>query len=158
MPWFSMTATYLWREGDVNIRKYERRITICSAPDEETATENLLREAKEYPLEGIELLDDFYIQEIDTPPCTEPVEVAHEMSLGIDPVSGKVIEPDEFQRTQFGCSRIEDCDTLGIEHSWYNHDGEQSACHNCKIIRKGRLWPKLNPTKQKAEQDGAPDS
>lgn len=140
MPWFSMTAIYLWREGGGSIRKYERRITICSASNEESATERLLKEAQEYPLEGIEFLNDYTILEIDDPPSDEPVEVASELSLGIDPASGKVIESEEFLLTQFECSRIEDCESLGIEHSWHNLDGERSACYNCNVVRAGRLW------------------
>ena len=141
MPWFSMTSNYLWREGDTIIRKYERRVTICCAPDEDSAKTILRKEAEDYPLEGIELLDDYFIQEIDDAPGTEPIEVAHEMSLGINPTTGEVIEPDEFQKRQFGCARIEDCEAIGIDHSWYNHDGERSACHNCNVIREGKLYP-----------------
>ena len=141
MPWFSMTTVYLWREVGTGIRKYERRITICRAKNEEDATERLLSEAKEYPLDGIEFLGDYTIQEIDAPPSDEPIEVAHEMSLGIDPESGRPIPPDVFLRKIWDCSRIMDCEALGIEHSWYNHDGERSACHNCEVIRDGKLWP-----------------
>ena len=135
-----MTAVYLWREGRSCIRKYERRITICRATDELEATERLLREAKQYPIDVIEFLDDYKIQEIDAPPSDKPIEVAHEMSLGINPKSGRPIPPEVFLSKIWECSRIRDCEALGIDHSWYNHDGERSACHNCEVIREGKLW------------------
>jgi hypothetical protein len=34
----------------------------------------------------------------------------------------------------------EDCEKVGGEHEWYNHDGERSACYHCRVVRAGRLW------------------
>lgn len=146
MPWYTMTAIYLWNEEENSIRKYERRTTICKASDKEDATERLLRESKDYPIDGIEFLGEYCIQEIDDPMGDEPVEVAHEMSLGMDPITGQTITPDEFLRTKWGCARIEDCEIFGIKHSWYNYDGERSSCYNCRVIRVGRLWQNSEPT------------
>ena len=147
-----MSAVYLWKEGGKGIRKYERRTTICSAHDEQAARERLLEEARVYSVDGIEFLGEYLIQEIDDPPGDEPVEVAHEMTLGIDPSSGQTIDPDEFLRTKWDCARIENCESLGIEHSWYNQDGKRSACHNCEVVREGQLWPGADSTIEEAEQ------
>ena len=141
-----MTAVYLWKERGSAIRKYERRTTLCRAPDEPAAVEKLLAEAKEYAVEGIEFLGDYVLQDLSRPPGGAPVEVAHELSLGIDPVSGRKIEPLEYLESKWNRSRIKDCEVLGIEHSWYNQDGEHSACHNCEVIRKGMLWRSANTT------------
>lgn len=135
-----MSAVYLWREGGNCARKYERRITICSASDLDSAEETLVSEAKEYSTDSIEYLDHYYISEIDEPPGSTPVEVSSELSMGIYPKSGGNIEPETFIEKYWQFSRIEDCEAIGINHSWHNKDGEHSACHNCKVIRRGRLW------------------
>ena len=142
MPWFSMISVYLWREGSTEVRKYERRITVCRAESKEDALKKLREEAVEYAGDQFELLDDYLTQEIDEPPGEEPVEVSHEMTIGINSKSGAVIEPEEFLRDHWDCSRVEDCEAFRIEHSWYNLDGENSACHNCEIVREGRFWEK----------------
>lgn len=149
-----MTAVFLWREAGDGIRKFERRTTICSAPDEKTATERLLREAKDYASDGIEFLGEYLIQEMNFPPGDQPEEVAHEMSLGIDPSSGELIDPEVFLNTKWDCDRIENCEGLGIVHSWYNKDGKRSACHNCNVVREGQLWPGENAPNREAEQGG----
>lgn len=33
-----------------------------------------------------------------------------------------------------------DCEKVGGWHRWYNHDGENSACYHCRVVRSGRLW------------------
>src|ERR1700678_3416355 len=33
-----------------------------------------------------------------------------------------------------------DCEGKGAEHCWYNHDGENSACYCCSVVRPGQLW------------------
>jgi hypothetical protein len=33
-----------------------------------------------------------------------------------------------------------DCDAVGAQHRWYNHDDASSGCYYCKVIREGRLW------------------
>ena len=149
-----MTAIFHWEQMGSTLPKFERRTTICSAPDEARAVERLLAEAKDYPVsEHIKFLGDYFIQEIDEPPSDEPVEVAHEMSIGVDPISGKVIEPDEFLEHHWDRSRIESCDALGFEHVWHNRDGERSACYNCDEVREGRLWE--TDTESKVAEQGA---
>ena len=141
MPWYSMTAIYHWEQMGSTLPKFERRTTICSVPDEARAIERLLAEAKDYPTSGhIKFLGDYFIQGIDDPPSDEPIEVAHEMSIGVDPNSGRIIEAEEFLEHHWGRSRIESCDTLGFEHVWHNLDGKSSACYNCEEVREGRLW------------------
>ena len=140
MAWYSMTAIYHWEVTGTTLPKFERRTTICSAFDEQRAEVALMKEAEEYQSDHITLLDDYTIQEILGPPCAAPVEVAHEMIIGVDPDSGTAIKPDEFLRQQRKVSSIKSCDTLGREHSWYNKDGVSSACYNCDVVREGRLW------------------
>jgi hypothetical protein len=112
-----MTAIYHWERVGDTLPKYERRTTICSAADEEAATEALLCEAKEYPAyEHIVFLDDYCIEEIDEPSSDEPIEVASELTIGVDPASGATIEPDQFLEQYWCVSRIESCDALGFRH------------------------------------------
>jgi hypothetical protein len=33
-----------------------------------------------------------------------------------------------------------DCERVGGTQAWYNHDGENSACNHCKVVRPGHLW------------------
>lgn len=155
MNWYSMTAIYLWRESGDFARKYETRTTICQAPDDGTAEEKLLKEGKEYCTGGFEFLGKYNIQRISETPGAAPVEVASSMVMGIDPTTGDVIDEEEFIRTRWN-DRIEDCETLGLAHSWHNKDGERSACHNCRIVREGQLWrvPEPADVDEKIEKGG----
>ena len=153
-----MTAIYHWEQMGSSLPKFERRTTVCSAPDEERAIERLLAEAKEYPTnEHIKFLGDYTIQEIDEPPSERPVEVAHEMTIGVDPDSGGIIEPERFLQQCWQRSRMESCDEAGFEHVWHNRDGETSACYNCEVVREGRMWETDTETKR-AEQDVDPNA
>ncbi len=154
MPWYSMTAIYHWeRIGDA-LPKYERRTTICSAADEEAATEAFQREAKEYTTsEHIVFLDDYCIEEIDEPPGEEPVEVAYELTIGVDLTSGAIIEPDQFLEYYWCASEIKSCDMLGFKHVWYNINNLTSGCYNCKVVREGRLWEQSPKTNEETQHD-----
>ena len=144
-----MTAVYHWdRMGDT-LPKYERRTTICSAVDEEAATEVLLREAREYPDgEQIVFLEEYDIELIGEELSEEPIEVAFEMTIGVDPTSGATIEPDRFLEQYWFASKIESCDVLGFKHIWNNIDNLTSGCYNCKVVRKGRLWEQSPETEK----------
>jgi hypothetical protein len=136
-----MTAIYHWEHMGCTLPKFERRTTICSASDVEQATERLLMEAKAYGAgQNIKFLGDYLIQKIDDPLGEEPVEVAHELTIGVDPESGAIIEPHEFLQQYWDRSQIESCDVLGFQHVWYNRDDVNSACYNCEVVREGRLW------------------
>lgn len=137
--WYSMTAVYHWEAEASRLPKFERRITICSGASEEEAEAALMKEAEEYQTDTIKLLDNYTTQKIDETPSMEPIEVAHEMGVGIDTNSGNPIAPGEFM-SHFNVSRIESCDLLGLDHCWFNQDGENSGCCNCKEVRQGRLW------------------
>jgi hypothetical protein len=141
MPWYSMTAIFHWKQDGDTLPKYERRVTICSAPDEEAATKSLLREAREYPaFDNIVFLDDYCIQEIDEPPSEEPIEVASELTIGVDLATGFAVEPCEFLERNWHASKIESCEDFGFRHVWHNLDNLTSGCYNCKVVREGRLW------------------
>jgi len=101
-----MTAIYHWEATGTTLPKFERRTTICSAPDEQSAEAALLKEAEEYQSDHIKLLDDYTTQEINEPPGAEPVEVAYEMTIGVNPDSGSIIEPNEFIRRHWSVSKI----------------------------------------------------
>ena len=154
MPWYSMTAIYHWEATGSTLPKFERRTTICSASDEQSAESKLMKEAEEYQNEHIKILDNYTTQEIDSPPSEEPIEVAHEMTIGVDPDSGAAIEPTDFIRRHWNVSRITSCDQFGFEHSWHNRDGATSACYNCDEVREGQLW-KTSTNTESAEQDAA---
>lgn len=146
-----MTAIYHWEATGSTLPKFERRTTICSASDEQSAEAVLMKEAEEYQSEHIKILDNYLTQEIDSPPSEEPIEVAHEMTIGVDLDSGAVIEPSDFIRCHWNVSRITSCDKFGLEHSWHNRDGATSACYNCEEVREGQLW-KSSTEAEPAEQ------
>jgi hypothetical protein len=153
MPWYSMTAIFHWECIGETLPKFERRVTICCAADEEAATEALLREAKEYPTsENIVFLDDYCIEEIDERPSRVPIEVAHELTIGVDLTTGAIIDPGQFLEQHWCASRIESCDTLGFQHVWHNIDNLTSGCYNCKVVREGQLWKRAPDPKEEAEQ------
>ena len=33
-----------------------------------------------------------------------------------------------------------DCEQVGAEHHWYNHDDARSSCYHCNVVRPGQLW------------------
>lgn len=37
---------------------------------------------------------------------------------------------------------LEDCESVGKQHRWYNLDSVSSACYNCRTARPGQLWRK----------------
>lgn len=136
-----MTAIFHWERMGNTLPKFERRVTICLAADQEAATETLLREAREYPTtDHIVFLGDYSIEELDDRPSKVPIEVAHELTIGVDLTTGVTIDPDQFLAQHWCASRIESCDTLGFQHVWYNIDNLTSGCYNCKVVREGRLW------------------
>jgi|GEM_PF-2795148 len=148
-----MTAIFHWERIGDTLPKFERRVTICSAADEETATDALLREAEEYPTsEHIVFLGEYCIEEIDEPPSGVPIEVAHELTIGVDPKTGATIEPHQFLDQYWYASRIESCDTFGFQHVWHNIDNLTSGCYNCKVVREGRLWEQDPEAKEEPEQ------
>ena len=132
-----MTAVYHWRAEGASLSKFERRTTLCSALNEENAEALLLEEAESYETSLIKMLDDYVIRQIDGRPGSEPVEVASEIELGVELDSGQEITPDDFIRKHWNVSRIKSCDSIGVEHSWYNKDGATSACYNCEQVREG---------------------
>ena len=158
MPWYSMTAVYHWEQMGSTLPKFERRTTICSAKDEEEATGILLTEAQDYPTsEHIVFLGEYTIQELDEEPSREPVEVAHELNIGVEPNFGTIIGPERFLDAFWDASRIEDCEALGLHHVWHNRDNKTSGCYNCRKIELGRLWEDQDGPKP-AEQDVPPKS
>jgi hypothetical protein len=49
----------------------------------------------------------------------------------------RILLPTPFSRW---LTKGRDCQERGAEHAWYNHDGENSACYHCRIVRPGQLW------------------
>lgn len=45
-----------------------------------------------------------------------------------------------FLRNLGIAAKGEDCERVEAEHSWYNLDGERSACYHCRVLRPGRWW------------------
>ena len=33
-----------------------------------------------------------------------------------------------------------DCEAVGANHEWFNHDDETSGCYHCEVERVGQLW------------------
>jgi hypothetical protein len=139
MPWYSMTAAYHWEQLGAKLPKFERRTTVCSAADDESAHNALLQEAMDYGDAHTRMLGDPVFQEIGEPLGPDPVEVASEMTVAVNPRSGRIIHPEQFDAEYWWHSRIESCDALGFEHSWYNRDGVTLACYNCRDTKQGHL-------------------
>jgi hypothetical protein len=136
-----MTAIFHWERVGDKLPKFERRVTICSAADKKAATKTLLREARAYPSsEDMIFLSDYIIEEFDGPPGKAPIEVASELTIGVDPKTGTIIKPDQFLEEHWDVRKLESCDTLGFQHVWCNKDGLTSGCYNCGVVREGRLW------------------
>jgi hypothetical protein len=136
-----MTTIYHWKQIGDKLPKYERRVTICSAVDEKSAKKALLREAKNYSDSNHTVfLDHYYIEEIDEEPSIHPIEITHELTIGVDLKSGTIIEPDKFLEQHWHVSKIDSCHTFGFKHAWYNIDHTTSGCYNCKQVTKGQLW------------------
>jgi len=136
--WFSMTALFFWKENAGRLPRYEKRVTICAAENAEAATEMLLAEAKAYAVSPIRFMGTFEIQEMDPPSRRHPVEVAHELTLAVDPAGGERIKPAEFRRKFRAADRLDNCEDAGLAHAWHNIDGQWSGCSNCRVKRRSR--------------------
>ncbi len=142
MKWFSMTAVYYWKSSPPKQRRYERRVTLCSAKNAKKAEAKLLKEAKSYTkaLDGVVFLDAYFSGKLGDPPGKTPVEIDYELTLAVDPKSGKALKPKQFLCEHWAYDRVKNCEDFGFKHAWYNKDDVNSGCHNCRIIRKGQLW------------------
>lgn len=61
--------------------------------------------------------------------------------------TGEPAEPETAPESQPTASKrrlpdLEDCETVGKHHHWFNLDDVTSACYNCRVVRPGQLWRK----------------
>ncbi len=133
--WFTAKEIFLQRSKNGNIKQwYEERIVLLKAKSKKQALKLAKKEAKDYAKDSevtklIEITDVFalYDEKIG-----DKCEVFSSKNISL-------LEPPDYLET-FYPNTLEDCETIGEKHSWHNSDGKYSACYNCLVKRKGRLW------------------
>ena len=133
--WFTAKGIFLHEPKLLNTKQwYEERIILIKAKSEKEALKLAEKEAKNYAkdLEStklIEITDVFALYE-------------EEISDKCEVFSSKTIsnlKPQDYLKA-FYPNTTEDCEAIGENHSWHNFNGEYSACYNCLVKRKGKLW------------------
>ena len=137
--WFTAKGIFLHKPEYLNANQwYEERIVLLKAIDEKEALKYADEEAKNYikDLAGtkfIEIIDvySFYEEEVG-----DKCEVFSSKTISL-------LKPQDYLE-RFYPNALEDCEANGEKHSWHNLDGKNSACYNCLVRRKGRLWETEN--------------
>jgi hypothetical protein len=134
--WFSATGLFIHRFPVPGcVTQFEERVVIVEAENEDHAERLILAEFSEYASDdaGIELLDEYYLQEIEQPHGSKVVEVASTMRVS-------PLEPQEYIDRYWCDLRPDSCDQVGWNHAWFNVDNESSRCYNCLEVRPGKPW------------------
>jgi len=137
--WFTAKGIFLHKAQIKNQKQwYEERIILLKAKGEKEALKIANKEAKDY------------IKDLDGSKFIKITElyILYEENIGnkSEIFSSKTIsllEPDDYLET-FYPNTPEDCEANGEKHSWHNLDNKNSACYNCLVERKGRLWETEN--------------
>lgn len=133
--WFSAKGIFLHKSKIENINQwYEERIILLKAESETEALKLAHREAKDYvkDLEGAKFIEITDVYSLYDEEISDKCEV----------FSSKMIshlKPQDYLEA-FYPNTTEDCEAIGENHCWHNLDGKNSACYNCLVKRKGRLW------------------
>jgi len=137
--WFTAKGIFLHAAQIKNQKQsYEERIVLLKAKSEKKALKRANKEAKDYVKD---LKDTKFIEITDVYALYE-VEIGDKCEI----FSSKTIshlEPQVYLETLYP-NTPEDCTAYGEEHSWHNLDNKNSACYNCLVIRKGKLWETEN--------------
>lgn len=132
--WFTAKGIYLHKSQIPNQKRwYEERIILLKAESEKKALKSANKEAKDY----VKDLDETEFISI-----TEVYQLYEKLSDKCEVFSSKTIsdlESTEYLENFYPDSP-DDCEANGEQHSWHNLDGENSACYNCLVKRKGKLW------------------
>ena len=137
--WFTAKGIFLHKSQLKNQKQwYEERIILLKAKDEKEALKYADEEAKNY------------IKDLDG---TKFIEITDIYALYDEEISDKCeifsckmishLKPQEYLE-KFYPNTLEDCEKIGEKHSWHNLDNENSACYNCLVTRKGKLWETEN--------------
>ncbi len=117
---------------------YEERIVLLKAKDESDALKCANKEAKEYikDLDGTKFIEITDVYELYEENIDDKCEMFSSKTINF-------LEPNAYLET-FYPNTPKDCEAIGEKHSWHNFGNENSACYNCLVIRKGRLWETEN--------------
>lgn len=124
-------------EDPKRIPNFEERIILVEASSLEEAEKIILKEFRKYGSGEIEFLEEYGVTQAWEGATPNALEVYSIMRLSTQ-------TSDEFISNFWSDERPDSCDSVGWQHAWYNKDNEQSACYNCREIRKGQLWKVKN--------------
>ena len=137
--WFTAKGIFLHKPKIKNQKQsFEERIVLLKAKDKNDALKRANKEAKEYikDLDGTKFIEITDVYELYEENIGDKCEIFSSKTISL-------LEPNNYLET-FYPNTQEDCEATGEEHSWRNLDNENSACYNCLVIRKGRLWETQN--------------
>ncbi len=133
--WFTAKGIFLHEPELSNTNQwYEERIILLKAKNETRALEIANAEAKDYvkELEGTKFIEIIDVYSLYDEEISDKCEVFSSKTISH-------LKPQDYLKA-FYPNTTEDCEAIGENHSWHNLDGENSACYNCLVKRKGRLW------------------
>ena len=137
--WFTAKCIFLHNAQIKNQKQsYEERIVLLKAKTEKEALKQANKEAKDY----IKDLDDTKFIEITNVYALYEEEIGDKCEI-FSSKTISLLEPPNFLEA-FYPNTPEDCEPTGEELSWHNLDNKNSACYNCLVKRKGRLWEAEN--------------
>ena len=113
------------------IPKFEERLVITEAISESVAEREIIAEFKKYAQDGIELINEFNISEINENGVVTEVSSTMRIFQGTD---------EEYLDQYWYDLQPITCDDKKWDHVWYNKGAGKSACYNCQEIRNGDLW------------------
>ena len=136
--WFTAKGIFLHKSQIPNQKQwYEARIVLLKAESEKKALKSAYKEAKDY----VKDLDETAFIAI-----SDVYELYEILSNKCEVFSSKTISNLESTKylENFYPDSPENCEVNGEQHSWHNLDNKNSACYNCLVKRKGKLWKTEN--------------
>lgn len=133
--WFTAKGIFLHEPWAKNMKQwYEERIVLLKAKKKKEALKLANKEAKKYikNLDGAQFIEITEVWSILDEEIGNKSEIFSSKSISL-------LEPNEYLE-KFYPTTPEDCEANGEKHSWHNFDNKKSACYNCLVKRKGRLW------------------
>ncbi|QMU60557.1 MAG: hypothetical protein GKR92_02135 [Gammaproteobacteria bacterium] len=114
------------------ITKYKERVVMTEASSLKEAEQVILKEFKDYAIDGVEYLELYKVEEMY--PEERPVtEIAS--TLKVFAGSDK-----EYIEKFWNGQRPYSCEDVGWSHVWYKKSEGISSCYNCREERDGELW------------------
>ena len=137
--WFTAKGIFLHKSQLENQKQwYEERIILLKAKDETEALKYANEEAKDYikDLDGTNFIEIVNVYALYDEEISDKCEIFSSKTISL-------LEAQDYLET-FYPEAPEDCEKIGEKHSWHNLDNENSACYNCLVTRKGKLWETEN--------------